>query len=172
MPARSLQHEIGKKKPFDSPEVEAFLNLARTHGELSGPIEHLLGRHALSPSAYNVLRILRGSLRTSPSRAAHMGRRCAEIGAELVTRVPDVTRLVDRLVRQGYVERRRCTRDRRVVYVRITGEGLAVLAAIDRPLLALHRAQLAHMTRADLAALSRLLVKARRAGSGATSRGS
>lgn len=161
MPRPSLQHEIGKKKPFDAPEVEAFLNVLRSASVLSAPIERLLATRQLSPSAYNVLRILRGSLRTSPDPRTHPGRRCADIGRELVTRVPDVTRLVDRLVRRGFVERRRCPRDRRVVYVRITRKGLDVLASLDRPLMRLHRGQLAHMSRAELAELSRLLVKAR-----------
>lgn len=161
MAGGSLQHEIGKKKPFDLPEVEAYLNVMRSASILAAPIERLLATRRLSPSAYNVLRILRGSLRTSPDPRNHPGRRCADIGRELVTRVPDVTRLVDRLVRRGLVERRRCPRDRRVVYVRITRKGLALLAALDRPLLQLHRAQMAHMSRAELAELSRLLVKAR-----------
>lgn len=166
MATGSLQHDIGKKKPFDSPEVEAYLNLARTSSVLSGPIERLLGAHGLSPSAYNMLRILRGSLRTSPDPRTHPGRRCSEIGAELVARVPDVTRLVDRLEKQGFVERQRCPRDRRVVYIRITRKGLSTLESIDRPLLDLHRAQMAHMSRGELASLSRLLVKARRSPGG------
>lgn len=161
-----LQREIGKRRPFESAEVEAYLNLMRSASALSGPIERLLATRSLSPSAYNVLRILRGSLLSSPDPASHPGRRCVEIGRELVTRVPDVTRLVDRLERQGHVERRRCPRDRRVVYIRITRKGLATLAALDEPLRRLHRAQLAHMTRSELAALSRLLVKARRSPEG------
>lgn len=159
----SLQHEIGKRKPFDSPCVEAFLNAIRTASVLEAPVQRLLARHALSTATYNVLRILRGAADPhAPEPGPVPGRTCSEIGRDLVTLVPDVTRLVDRLEKLALVERRRCTEDRRVVYVRITRKGLDLLSKIDAPLLELHESQFAHMTRAELADLSRLLVKARR----------
>jgi len=152
MPA-GLQHEIGKKKPFDVPEVEAGLNLIRTVSALADDFETLFREHGISGAAYNVLRILRG--------AGPNGRMCHQIGTDMITRVPDVTRLVDRLERAGLAQRRRCDKDRRVVHVKITTKGLEVLARLDRPTVELHRRQLGHLTRAELAELNRLLVKAR-----------
>lgn len=83
------------------------------------------------------------------------------IGADMVARDPDVTRLVDRLEKAGLVERERSVEDRRVVLVRITREGRALLKRLREPTAALHRAQLGHVARKDLARLSALLVDAR-----------
>jgi DNA-binding MarR family transcriptional regulator len=155
----TLQHEIGKRRPFDAPEQEAFLNLIRTASVLGASFQRLFREHRLSESTYNALRILRGAAGDPQS---HGKRTCTEIGEHLVAQVPDVTRLVDRLEELGFAERTRCDQGRRVVYVRITRKGLDVLAELDEPVLATHREQLGHMTRHELAELSRLLVKARR----------
>lgn len=149
----SLQHEIHKRGPFDSPEQEAFLNLLRTQAQLSGDVEALLKPAGLSEPTYNVLRILRG--------AGELGRMCHEIGEHMVTRVPDVTRLVDRLEKAGLAKRERCSKDRRVVHVMITEQGLALLKTLDAPILELHKRQLGHLDRAEVEQLSGLLVKAR-----------
>lgn len=151
----ALQHEVNKKQPFDLPEQEAYLNLVRTASELEGPLLAILKPHGLTPSTYNVLRILRGS--------GKAGRHASDIGCDMVVRVPDVTRLVDRLEQRGLVERERGTKDRRIVTVRITAAGLKMLKALDEPVLAGHRAQLGHLTPSELAQLNRLLEKARAA---------
>jgi DNA-binding MarR family transcriptional regulator len=147
-----LAAEIGKRRPFESPEEEASLNIIKTASVLSWGFEQLLKEHGLSGATYNVLRILRGG---------GVGKSCSEIGADMVTRVPDVTRLVDRLEKMGLALRSRVAEDRRVVQVKITAKGLGVLAAIDRPVVKLNRTQLAHMSRAELGELSRLLTKLR-----------
>ncbi|MBX3403127.1 MAG: hypothetical protein KF699_06910 [Phycisphaeraceae bacterium] len=152
MPA-DLRAQIGKKRPFDSPEEEAYLNILRTGSEMDAAFARLFRRHGLTHSTYNALRILRGH---QPEGAAS-----SIIGGQLVSRVPDVTRLVDRLVEAGLAERGRAGDDRRVVKVRITREGLALLARLDRPVRELHVRQLGHLTRADLAMLSALLARAR-----------
>lgn len=149
----ALQHEVNKKHPFDLPEQEAFLNLIRTAAELEGPLLGVLKPQGLTPSTYNVLRILRGS--------GEGGRQASAIGCDMVVRVPDVTRLVDRLEQRGLVERERSTTDRRVVVVRISKKGLALLKKLDQPVLEVHRAQLGHLTGAELKELNRLLEKAR-----------
>ncbi len=158
--ASRLQREIGKRRPFDSPELEAYLNLVRTAAELSGELARLFRRHGLTESSYNVLRILRGGGRA--------GRASSEIGRDMVVRVPDITRLVDRLVQQGLAERHRSEEDRRVVRVRLTRKGRGLVDRLDEPLRCAHREQLGHMSRAELAELSRLLERARerRAGGG------
>lgn len=161
MSGSALQHELGKRKPFESAEQEAFLNVVRTSSVLGAAFQRLFREYKLSESTYNALRILRG-VKDDPSTKGV--RSCTQIGDHLVARVPDVTRLIDRLEQLGLAERVRCEQDRRVVYVRITRKGSDVLTALDEPVRELHHAQLGHMSRAELAELSRLLVKARRAG--------
>lgn len=152
--ARSrLQKEIRQTRPFDSPEVEAYLNLLRTHDRLHGDLKRFLKQHGISQPQYNVLRILRG--------AGDQGLPCLAVADRMVTRVPDVTRLVERLADAGLVCRDRSKADGRVVLTRLTPKGKRLLARLDDPVAAFHREQLGHMTRKELATLSRLLEKAR-----------
>lgn len=152
-----LARELGKKRPFDSPHQEAALNIIRTAGLLSCQAVRFFKAHDLSESGYNVLRILRGHLPQGvPSQS---------IAQMLVSQVPDVTRLVDRLVKQGLARREGHPDDRRVVIVQITKAGLDLLARLDAPLLELHQRQLGHLSKAELKELSRLLAKARSPGS-------
>ena len=148
-----LQDEIKQSRPFERPEAEAILNMTRTHEVLRVPLDALMKEKGLSGSTYNVLRILRG--------AGDEGLPCREIGDRMVTRVPDVTRLLDRLESSGLVERRRDTADRRVVLTRLTAEGLALLGSLDQPLQEVQRRLLGHMSPQDLKTLSRLLEIAR-----------
>lgn len=162
--APDLQREIGKAKPFDVPEEEAFLNLIRTCSIFTTQTVRFFRAFGLTEAQYNALRILRGHAQRQ-SNGGTNGVPSQTIGEQLVAQVPDVTRLVDRLVDAGFAERDRTDEDRRLVIVRITRAGLDLLARIDRPILDLHRRQLGHMTRADLNELSRLLVLARRSAS-------
>jgi len=149
----ALKDEIKKKKPFEHPEEEAYLNLLRTTAVLYAQYEQPLKSSGLSEPQYNVLRILRG--------IGGCGAPCSEIGNRMITRVPDVTRLVDRLEAAGLVERCRIAEDRRVVQVKITRQGLELLAQLDEPLVALGKKLSLHMSREELTELSRLLVKLR-----------
>jgi DNA-binding MarR family transcriptional regulator len=150
----TLAREIKKAKPFDVREQEAFLNLARTWDVLSGEMAVSVFKPAgLTPAQYNVLRILRG---------AGGALACGEIGARMIAREPDMTRLLDRLETRGLVARSREANDRRVVSVRITSAALKALEALDPQVLAAHRKQLGHMTKKELEQLIALLEKARR----------
>ena len=149
----ALKDEIKKKHPFEHPEEEAYLNLLRTTAVLCAEFERVLKQAGLSEPQYNVLRILRG--------VGGCGAPCTEVGARMISRVPDVTRLVDRLEAAGLVERCRISQDRRVVQVKITDKGLTTLAEMDQPLIDLNKQLLRHMSRDELNELSRLLVKAR-----------
>ncbi|MEM9419539.1 MAG: MarR family transcriptional regulator [Planctomycetota bacterium] len=153
----SLQHELKKQQPFDCPAEEAYLNLARTAGELCGEFNQLFKAHCLSESTYNVLRILRGAQKSE----GLPGLPSLEVAERLVTRVPDITRLVDRLIKAGLAERTRDDEDRRVVIVSITPDGLAVLRKLDKPIRQLHEKQLGHLSCKELTELNRLLEKAR-----------
>jgi DNA-binding MarR family transcriptional regulator len=152
-----LKDEIKKTRPFDSQEEEAYLNLLRTTTVLAADFERLFKDAGLSEPQYNVLRILRGA------GVGGVGLPCLEIASRMITRVPDITRLVDRLETAGLVERARTSEDRRVVLVKITRKGLDAIAPLDKPIAHLHRQQMGHMARRELQELSRLLVKARRA---------
>lgn len=154
-----LGEEIKKRDPFDSPAEEAYLNLLRTHAHLTAPAEALFKANGISPAKYNVLRILRGSLRTG--ECGKLGLPSLEIASRMITRVPDITRLVDGLESAGLATRTRCTEDRRVVYVGITRRGLELLDRLDTPVAQQTRDLLGHMSDEELAELNRLLAKTR-----------
>ncbi|MGA9496799.1 MAG: MarR family transcriptional regulator, partial [Terriglobales bacterium] len=134
------------------PEEALFLELLRTTDMLSRGLIPLLKEEDVSPNQYNVLRILRGSAEGLP---------CGEIASRMITRDPDITRLLDRLEKRGLISRCRETKDRRMVMTRITPEGLKLLGRLDVPVQAGHRKQLGHLGRERLAALTELLSAAR-----------
>lgn len=147
-----LQKELKKKRPFDSLEVEAALNLARTSDRQQICFARLFREFGLTPSQYNILRILRGEGQPLP---------ILEIASRTVTVVPGITGLIDRLEQAGFVERQRCEEDRRVIYVKLTANGAKALADLDEPVLELHKQLMQGLSRAELRELSRLLEKMR-----------
>jgi DNA-binding MarR family transcriptional regulator len=151
--AKGLQAEIKQKTPFESVEEEVYLNLLRTGDALSQRVESLLRASGLSATQYNVLRILRG--------AGPGGLTCGETGERMVTRDPDITRLLDRLEKRKLITRSRDARDRRVVTTRITRQGLRLLGRLDKPVVELQRSLFRHMAQRDLKKLSLLLEKVR-----------
>lgn len=159
MSAPKLQDELKKKRGFDSPEQQAYLNLAYTHAQFAAQFAQLFKAYGLSEATYNILRVLRGVRKHSENGRDALP--CGEIGERLITRVPDVTRLIDRLVKAELVDRIRGEADRRVVLARITTKGLALLRKIDGPVLELHGQTLGHLTRAELKQLNDLLQRAR-----------
>jgi len=124
------------------------LDLLRTTDMLSRGLFRVLKIEDLSPTQYNVLRILRG---------APDGLPCGEIASRMITRDPDITRLLDRLEKRKLISRCRETTDRRMVMARITPEGLKLLARLDQPVEAAHRRQLGHLGQQRLRALADLL---------------
>src|ERR1700747_2227653 len=140
------------KRRRGSPEESAFLELLRTTDLLSRGPAHVLKGEALSPTQYNVLRILRGSPEGLP---------CGEIASRMITRDPDITRLLDRLEKRELISRCRETKDRRMVVARITPQGLKLLARLDEPVQEMHRKQLGHLGVVRLKELRDLLVAAR-----------
>jgi DNA-binding MarR family transcriptional regulator len=135
-------------------EEAVFLELVRTTDILSRGLVRVLKTEDLSSNQYNVLRILRG---------AEEGLACGEIASRMVTRDPDITRLLDRLEKRELISRCREATDRRTVMTRITVEGLKLLERLDEPMLAAHRKQLSHLGRERLGALAELLLAARSA---------
>jgi DNA-binding MarR family transcriptional regulator len=138
----------GKTRKTRSLEEGAFVELIRTADLLSRRPAQMLKSWDLSPTQYNVLRILRGT----PD-----GLSCGEIGNRMITRDPDITRLLDRLEKRGLISRFRDTRDRRTVMVRIKPDGFALLSRLDEPVQEAHREQLGHLGEKRLRELSQLL---------------
>jgi DNA-binding MarR family transcriptional regulator len=129
-------------------EEVAYLDLLRTTDMLSRGPAQALKTEDLSSTQYNVLRILRGAPEGLP---------CGEIGNRMITRDPDITRLLDRLEKRHFISRSRESKDRRMVLTRITPEGLKVLSRLDEPVQEAHRRQLGHLGRERLLELSELL---------------
>ena len=113
----------------------------------------MLKPYGLSPTQYNALRILRG--------AGKKGLSCSEIGERMINRDPDITRLVDRLEKRGFVHRSRGQKDRRTVVTRATPAALDLLKKLDRPIEQFHREVLGHVEHGRLQSLLHTLEEAR-----------
>jgi len=150
---RRLREEIKQQKSFESLEQEAVLNVLHTADVLLQRITAVLKPFNLSHSQYNVLRILRG--------AGPEGLACREIGERMITRDPDITRLLDRLEARGLLTRTRDQKDRRVITARITLEGRRLLEALDQPIAKVDRQPLQHLGEERLRMLIQLLELAR-----------
>ena len=148
-----LSSEIKQTKPFPTLETEVVLNLVRTTDQLTRVITETLKPVDLSMTQYNVLRILKG--------AGEPGLACSEIAERMVSRDPDITRLLDRLEKRGLVRRARSVEDRRVVNVQITRDGVKLVEKIETPILEAGKKQLAHMGDKRLRELIDLLELAR-----------
>jgi DNA-binding MarR family transcriptional regulator len=149
-----LQEELRQTKPFQSLEQEALLSIERTAAILSHGVADALRRYEITATQYNVLRILRG--------AGERGLCRNEIRDRLVSQVPDVTRLLDRMEEMQLVERERASDDRRMVLTRLTRKASQLLARIDEPVVRLHHRQLGHLGAAKLRTLVDLLAEVRR----------
>jgi DNA-binding MarR family transcriptional regulator len=151
--AKSIQAEIQQAKPFRSAEEEALVALQRTADRLQWRLSEMLKPHGLSPTQYNALRILRG--------AGDEGRTCSEIAERMINRDPDITRLVDRLERRGWVVRKRGGRDRRVIQTCISPKGRELVDSLDGPVEDLNRKMLGHLGEPQLRSFIKLLDSAR-----------
>jgi DNA-binding MarR family transcriptional regulator len=141
--AGKLQAELKQTRPFRTVEEEAVLNIQRTADLLHNLVNEVLKPFGLSPTQYNVLRILRG--------AGSAGLICKEIGERMVTPDPDITRLLDRLEKRSLVQRSRdCKTDRRQVTIRIAPDGLEILRKLDSPTENLSRTALKSIEKARL----------------------
>jgi DNA-binding MarR family transcriptional regulator len=146
------KEEQVSRRPSASREEAVFVDLLRTCDLLSRGLAQILKPEDISPTQYNVLRILRGSPDGLP---------CGEIASRMITRDPDVTRLLDRMEERGLISRLRDIKDRRTVIGKLTTEGLKLLARRDEPIQEAHRKQLGHLGRNRLWALTELLAAAR-----------
>jgi DNA-binding MarR family transcriptional regulator len=146
---RGLQAELKQNLPFTSREQEAYLSLLRTADGLQAQVEGKLKEFGLTGTQYNALRILRG--------AGPEGLPCREIGERMITRDPDITRLLNRLEDRGFAERTRPRHDRRVIHGKITAAGLNLLREMDGPVEKHGREMLRHVGQEKLKQLIELL---------------
>src|SRR4051794_9429672 len=151
--SRTLRDDLRQKKPFSSIHQEAHLNVVRTSSKLGDAVEDLLKPRGISGTQYNVLRILRGAEPEGLCRN--------ELRDRMVTRMPDMTRLLDRMEEAGLVSRSREGEDRRMVLTRITKQGLKLLDELDGPMSRLNKSMLGQLTDAQLRSLSDLLTLVR-----------
>jgi DNA-binding MarR family transcriptional regulator len=148
-----LKSDLKQRRPFRSLEHEAHLSIQRTAAVLEHEFETAMKPHGVTATQYNVLRILRGAEPDGLCRH--------EIGARMVRRVPDVTRLLDRLEDQQLIARERGGSDRRYVTTRISASGLKLLDSLDPIVDALHDARLSGLGDARLKALIETLGRVR-----------
>jgi DNA-binding MarR family transcriptional regulator len=151
----ALQAELKQTRPFASLEEEALLNIARTAAVLDHGFAQVLKPYGITATQYNVLRILRGAGTDGLCRN--------EVGERLIRRVPDVTRLLDRMEEMGLIQRAREAEDRRIVTTRIAKKGLDLLAKLDPKLAEIHHAQVGHVEKKQLRALIEALTAIRSA---------
>ena len=145
-----IAERLQQHSAFSSREQEVLLGIRIAAARLVEPWEKFLKAEAdLTPNQYNVLRILRGS---HPAKLPS-----GEIVERMISRDPDVTRLVDRLTRRGLVSRVRGRKDRRVVEVGITDKGREVLKHLDAHVERMPRAMMGHLGPKKLAQLRQLL---------------
>jgi DNA-binding MarR family transcriptional regulator len=155
MPGKLLK-ELHRNKGFESVEMEVFLNVVRTADHLMRDFDELFKPYNLSITQFNVLRILRYS-----DSGTENGLPCKAIAQRMITRDPDITRLLDRLKTRKLITRERDTKDRRVVSTKITQQGLDLLNDLEQPLIDCHHKQLAHVPQDKLLALIALLEQVR-----------
>lgn len=149
----TLQEEIRQRRPFKSLQEETALNMGRTAVLLAEAAEAFLRPYGVSPPQYNVLRILRG--------AGEKGLGRNEIRDRLLSRMPDVTRLLARLEEAGLIVRERSSQDRRYVPTRLTPAGLDLLDRLDGPVARNQHEQFAGLDTAQLQALCDMLTHIR-----------
>ena len=154
----TLQQDLRQTKPFSSLQQEAYLSVVRTTSALTDRVEDLLKPFGITATQYNVLRILRGAGQDGLCRN--------ELRDRMLTRMPDMTRLLDRMEEAGLVTRSRERDDRRMVLTQITERGRELLGELDRPMTQLHREQLSQLNDAQLRSLIDLLTLVREGSSG------
>ena len=152
MSSASLRQQLKKKHAFESLEQEAMLSILRTSDLLENRLARLLREFALTPSQYNVLRILRGEGQPMP---------CLEVASRMIQVAPAITRVVEQLATRGLIDKQQSADDRRVFLVELTRAGTQLLKKLDSPIESLHTSLLGHVSKSELRSLVKILETAR-----------
>lgn len=152
MAAQTLQEELQREVPFESLEQEAALSILRTSELLYNRIARFLRQHDLTPSQYNVLRILRREGRPMP---------CLDVAERMVQVAAPITRVVDQLLAQDLISKTQSNEDRRVFLIELTTRARALLRKLDQPMLQLHASLLGKVDQTELQELVRILQEVR-----------
>jgi DNA-binding MarR family transcriptional regulator len=145
----TLENEIKQTRPFANLREETAVNLRRSSSAWEVTFDRLLEPYDITGTQYNVLRILRGA---GPDGLCRQ-----EIRDRLVHRMPDATRLLDRMEDAGLITRRRSDVDRRMVNTALTEKGRTLVDSLDGPVSTIHAEKSAHMSDAQLHTLNELL---------------
>ena len=153
-PRNETQHPDRAHDSVCKAEQDVFSNLSRAYDCLWSEMAKFFQSFDITPQQYNVLKVL-------ASCDEGTGVACQAIGEHLLNRVPDITRLLDRLEQAGLIRRERCATDRRVVRTHLTDVGRAKVNEVHEPLHNALKQRFAHMTCDEVRELSRLLMKLR-----------
>ena len=152
----TLREEIKQSKPFESLEQEAHLSVIRTAAIVADEVDQFLKPYGITGTQYNVLRILRGAEPDGLCRN--------EVRDRMLTRMPDMTRLLDRMEEAGLVVRTRERDDRRMVLTQISPKGRELLADLDVAIQREHRSRFSKLSESELRAVIDILAKVRQEG--------
>ncbi len=144
--------KVSEARRFDSLEQEAYLALWRTYDRMRAIEDELFAGFELTAQQYNLLRLL---------RAAHEPVPTLSLAERMVSRAPDITRMIDKLEERKLLTRTRSKKDRRTVLVALSQVGIALLDQIAEPLRECHERQLGHLNDQQLKSLLALLKAAR-----------
>ncbi|HTR96741.1 MAG TPA: MarR family transcriptional regulator [Candidatus Acidoferrales bacterium] len=147
---RALEQRLATRR-FEGPHHEAVLNVMLAANHLRERTDDLFTGAGVTAAQYNVLRILNGRHPEGYSRG--------EIARRVLDHAPDLTRMLDRLVRAGLVQRARSSDDARRSLARITPKGRALLAQLHGRVRAQHKAVEARLSTREARELSRLCEK-------------
>lgn len=145
------QRRTDQVPPVIPLEKEVFHNLVKTHEKLIFEVSNVFNNHGITLTQYDVLESIKN--------ACNMGLPLSKIGERMLSRQPDVTRIVDRLEDMGWVARVRDTKDRRVVSVKLTRKGRALVLRIESSLFEVHKDQFSHLSKNEMNLLNQLLIK-------------
>lgn len=150
--AGKLEAQLKKSRAFECVEQAVVISLLRTNDLFQHRFGKLFREYGLTQPQYNILRILYGEGDKLPS---------LEIASRMITVVPAITGLIDRLESRGCVKRERCSSDRRVWYVKLTRKGEKLIDEMNEPNMEMHRRLVGHLSKKEADQLLGLLEKAR-----------
>lgn len=158
MPSPTSTAIVSEEAPDDDLyrlHQDLFFQLVRAYDCVTSEQSKFCQQFEITPQQFNVLKVL------AAKSGDGSGIACQAIGEQLLNRVPDITRLLDRLEQAGLIVRERCCEDRRVVRTQLTDAGRAKVDEMCAPLSAAVAARFGHMSRQELVTLAQLLNKLR-----------